>query len=76
MLRTEAFGNAAVGAFPGHASFASATPDPADRRLYRPLFAGAAALFGRLRWVQHGRIQLYLLYLVATLLVLLLWKVR
>ncbi|TAM57014.1 MAG: hypothetical protein EPN53_00325 [Acidobacteria bacterium] len=76
VLRTAAFGTPPSGAFPGPASFASATPDPVDRGLYRPLFAGAAALFGRLRWVQHGRIQLYLLYLVATLLILLLWKVR
>ncbi|HQU33032.1 MAG TPA: proton-conducting transporter membrane subunit [Thermoanaerobaculaceae bacterium] len=76
VLRTEATATLPSGAFPGHASFASATPDPAERRLYRPLFAGVAALFGRLRWVQQGRIQLYLLYLVATLLILLLWKVR
>jgi hypothetical protein len=76
VLRTEAAGTLPSGAFPAPASFASATPDPAERRLYRPLFAGIAALFGRMRWVQQGRIQLYLLYLVATLLVLLLWKVR
>jgi hydrogenase-4 component B len=76
VLRSEASGTLPSGAFPAPASFASATPDPAERRLYRPLFAGIAALFGRMRWVQQGRIQLYLLYLVATLLVLLLWKVR
>jgi len=76
VLRTETAGTPPSGPFPAPASFASATPDPADRRLYRPVFAGVAALFGRLRWVQQGRIQLYLLYLVATLLILLLWKVR
>jgi hypothetical protein len=27
-----------------------------------------------LRWLQHGRVHLYVLYVAATLLVLLLWK--
>ena len=76
VLGTAASGTLPAGPFPAQGSFASATLDPADRRFYRPLFAGAAALFGRLRFVQQGRIQLYLLYLVATLLILLLWKVR
>jgi hypothetical protein len=28
----------------------------------------------RLRWLQHGRVQLYILYIAVTLLVLLVWK--
>ena len=29
---------------------------------------------GRLRWLQHGRLHLYVLYIAVTLLVLLVWK--
>jgi hypothetical protein len=28
----------------------------------------------RLRWLQHGRVHLYLLYIFLTLIALLLWK--
>jgi hypothetical protein len=31
---------------------------------------------GRLRWLQQGRVQLYVLYIAVTLLFLLLWKLR
>jgi len=29
----------------------------------------------RLRWLQHGRTNIYILYIAATLLALLVWKV-
>lgn len=64
------------GLYPAPASFATATPDLAEHRLYRPAFRWATAQLGRLRWLQQGRVQLYLLYVVVTLVVLLLWKVR
>jgi formate hydrogenlyase subunit 3/multisubunit Na+/H+ antiporter MnhD subunit len=63
------------GFFPRGASFASETPDLWRVRLYRPAFAGVGRALAAFRWVQHGRVQLYVLYIAFTLLVLLLWKV-
>ena len=37
-------------------------------------FAGVAQTAARLRWLQHGRVQLYLVNIGATLVVLLIWK--
>jgi len=60
--------------FPVKAEFSSHTPDLFAQGLFRPAFAGIGALLSRLRWLQHGRLQLYVLYVAATLLVLLIWK--
>lgn len=63
------------GPLPGGASLETHTPDIFRDGLYRPAFGGALWLMSRLRWLQHGRLQLYVLYIVAALLVLLVWKV-
>ena len=42
--------------------------------LFRPVFAAIAWAASKLRWFQHGRIQLYVLYIALTILVLLVWK--
>ena len=60
--------------FPRQASFHSETPDIFRDYLYRPIFLGVAWAASRLRWLQHGRIQLYVLYIALTILVLLIWK--
>jgi len=62
------------GYFPGPASYATETPDVFREGLYRPAFEGALKTALRLRWLQHGRIQLYVLYIALTLLVLLVWR--
>jgi hypothetical protein len=62
------------GLFPRRASFASETPDLYRERLYRPAFMGIERSLSVFRWLQHGRVQLYVLYIAFTLLVLLLWK--
>ncbi len=62
------------GLFPQSASFAVEMPDTFKERLYRPIFYGIAKWLEKLKWLQHGRIQLYLLYIVLTLLVLFVWK--
>lgn len=59
--------------FPTAAAFESHVPDPVLDRALLPALARAERLFGLARWIQQGRIQLYLLYLGATLLVLLAW---
>jgi hydrogenase-4 component B len=60
--------------FPAAAEFESHTPDFFAQGVFRPAFAGIGNLLSRLRWLQHGRLQLYALYVAATLLVLLVWK--
>ena len=50
------------------------TPDLFRRYVYEPLFLGIAWLASKLRWLQEGRIQIYVLYIALTILVLLIWK--
>jgi hydrogenase-4 component B len=63
------------GFFPARAAFASATPDLARERLYGPLFRALGRVLARLRWLQHGQVQLYVLYIALTLVALLTWSV-
>lgn len=42
--------------------------------IFERVFATVAQAAGRLRWLQHGRIQLYLVNIGATLVALLIWK--
>jgi len=60
--------------FPKEASFASETPDLFAQRFFRPVFKGAGAALSRMAWLQHGRLQLYVLYLAAALLAVLVWR--
>jgi formate hydrogenlyase subunit 3/multisubunit Na+/H+ antiporter MnhD subunit len=60
--------------FPRRATFASETPDFFTRRVYGPTLAWIEWSSGKLRWLQHGRVHLYLLYIFLTLLVLLVWE--
>ena len=62
------------GLMPSGASLRTHTPDVVTEGFYRPIFRAVASLAGRLRKLQQGRIQLYVLYIALTLLVLLLWK--
>jgi len=47
--------------------------DPVLIRSWQPLFAWLAGRCQRLRWLQQGRLPVYLLYLFATLTLLLAW---
>jgi hydrogenase-4 component B len=60
--------------FPAAASFSTHTADTFSTRLFQPGLRGAASLFTRMRWLQHGRLQLYVLYIAAALLILLAWR--
>lgn len=61
------------GYFPKAASLSTHTDDTFTMKLYRPLFLGIARLFGRLHWIQNGHLHLYLLYMAAVLIVMLVW---
>ncbi len=59
------------GLFPQPARFESRTDDALLSGVVRPSFGGAEWLLTRLRFLQHGRVQLYLLYiLIATVALL------
>ncbi len=51
----------------------SETPDLTKKRFYVPLYGSIQALLARLRWLHHGRVHYYVLYVAITLLVLLVW---
>lgn len=62
------------GLFPRQANFSSETPDVFYNYFFRPVFMAVAWAASKLRWLQYGRIQLYVLYIALTILVLLVWK--
>jgi NADH:ubiquinone oxidoreductase subunit 5 (subunit L)/multisubunit Na+/H+ antiporter MnhA subunit len=73
-LRTRRDLEAPQGCFPSQSSLATHTSDMAKEWLYRPLFGSVGWFAGKIRWLQQGRVQLYVLYITITLLVLLIWK--
>jgi hypothetical protein len=75
-LRTRRHFSPPQGLFPATSSFSSATPDVYQERFYEPAFAGIAAVLARFRWLQHGRLNLYVLYIAAALFGLLAWGMR
>jgi hydrogenase-4 component B len=60
--------------FPGPAAYHSELPDVVLDRALRPSFAFAGRLLARLRPFQRGSIHLYLVYILATVVALLLWR--
>jgi len=74
VLRTRRRLEPPQGILPSEASLATDTPDVARERVYRPVFTGIDGALGRLRWLQHGKVHLYVLYIALTLLLLLVWK--
>jgi len=75
LLGTRKRGIAVRGFFPPRATFETDTPDAAQERLFAPLFQSIDRLVAPIRRMQHGRVHEYLLYIAATLVLLLLfWK--
>ena len=58
--------------FPETAHFESKVADLAENALQRLLLTPLLGLVERMRWIQHGNIQLYIAYIVLTIAVLLL----
>ncbi len=65
-----------AGLFPGQASLASHAEDMFERRVFAPLFRMTGRLAARLRWLQAGPNQVYVLYVALTMLVLLVWRLK
>jgi NADH:ubiquinone oxidoreductase subunit 5 (subunit L)/multisubunit Na+/H+ antiporter MnhA subunit len=74
LLQTRRHLAAVRGLFPQGAELMTDTLDVCTERLYVPLFSSIERGLTRLRWVQHGRVHLYVLYVALTLVVLLVWK--
>ena len=64
------------GYFPTEAALETVTPDLTHEEMYRPMFERVNGWLSQVRWLQHGKVQLYVLYIAVTLLVLLVWKTR
>ena len=62
-----------TGYFPTTASYSSDSGDPFLRLLFAPTFRRFNLMVSRLNIVQHGHVHLYVLYVAATLIVLLVW---
>ena len=62
--------------FPERASMHSETPDAFRKRIYQPAFSLISRILERVRGVQHGHVNLYVLYIAIALLALLVWKLR
>ncbi len=60
--------------FPSQTAFHTDTSDISEKYMYQPLFSWVNSSFSRLRWLQQGRLQIYILYIAMTLWVLLIWK--
>jgi len=71
--RTE--GSAPEGVFPSSASFAVDTREPFFEKLYMPAAGRWVRRAMRFRWVQHGRLPEYLLYIFVTLVAGICWAI-
>jgi formate hydrogenlyase subunit 3/multisubunit Na+/H+ antiporter MnhD subunit len=75
-LRTRHQFSAPDGLFPVSSSYHSETPDIYREHVYRPAFTAVEKLMARFRWLQHGLLNLYILCIVVSLVLLLVWKLR
>jgi hydrogenase-4 component B len=64
-----------TGIFPGRSSLETSTPDLGSRYVGSPVSRAVGWVSARLRWLQTGRLQIYILYIAIALLVLLVWKI-
>jgi hydrogenase-4 component B len=62
--------------FPPNAHFATEVPDTVLDRALMPMLRGTRRLFALARFIQSGHVQIYLLYVGAALLALLMWSFR
>ncbi|MCM2266568.1 MAG: hypothetical protein NDI60_02200 [Elusimicrobiales bacterium] len=60
--------------FPAKASFSTEAQAVFYNSVYTPAAVRLRDLAYRFSWLQHGRLQLYIMYIVVTLIGLLLWK--
>jgi hydrogenase-4 component B len=76
VLRTKKRLEPVSGHFPRGTKIHTATLDVLMEHVYRPLYAFFKRILSPLLRIQHGRIHIYILYILCALVVLLLWKVE
>ena len=64
------------GAFPKAVTLRTDTSDVFQKLLFRPIFIGIRRGLDALKWLQHGNVHLYILYILIALLVLMFWKLQ
>lgn len=72
-LRPRTARRAPTGLFPTAATFAADSSDPVTRRVYEPFFRRWADRFDLLRILQQGKVHVYLVYILVTVVVSLAW---
>lgn len=72
-LRPKTHRRPVEGLFPSLSGFTSECDDPVRARLYEPFFAHWADRFSRFRVLQHGKVHVYLLYILAAVVAALTW---
>jgi hydrogenase-4 component B len=60
--------------FPQAAGFSSHVPDAVLERVVLPASRGLGRVFSWFRWIQHGNVHVYLLYVLATLVLAMLFR--
>jgi hypothetical protein len=72
-LRPRTNRQAARGVFPSQSDFGAACPDPFTEKVYDPFFRRWAERFSRLRILQQGQVQIYLVYIMFMVVLALDW---
>lgn len=72
-LRPGLRGSRPEGMLPGKADFGSEYDDPLKKRGFEPFFARWADRFARLRWLQQGQLNIYIIYILVVLVLGLGW---
>ena len=73
VLRTVRKFSPPQGLFPPSANLHTETPDVSMTFLFRPVYRFVEWLLSKLAWIQHGQLHLYVLYIAATMVALLVW---
>ena len=73
-MQVRTHGGSPAGFFPTTAHFEKHLGDMAGERVLVPAWRRFLHTALRLKAIQHGRMQLYLVYVLATLVALLLWQ--
>jgi len=76
VLRTRERQAGLQGLFPGASSWMTETRDTYREFLFEPLFTGVRRLLDRMRGLQQGRMQLYVLYVGLALVALIVWAME
>jgi len=73
LLRTRIDFDRPAAIFPGSSRLSTTTPALFRKLLYEPAFERVRLALQRFKWLQHGRLQLYVLYIVIVFVLLLIW---